>query len=160
MKFLKYFLIVSLTIFILQACEKEYSLEDAGGTAAGTLKADGFGDCLPSAVNGIYKIDSALGSNNFIEVQLNLTAAGNYVIVSDTVNGFSFKGSGNIASTGLYNVRLYGSGKPLNSGVNYFTISFGNSQCDIAVTVVTAATNIAVFTLGGSPGSCTSRRGV
>jgi hypothetical protein len=154
MKFLKALLIFVCTLFIMQSCLKEYSLEDAGGMAVGTLKSDSFGDCLPSAVTGIYKVDSTLGTNNYIDVQVNLTTAGSYSIVSDTVNGYSFKGTGSIATAGLNTVRLLGTGKPLTAEVDYFTIKFGTSTCDIPVTVVSAATNVAVFTLSGAPNTC------
>ena len=155
MKFIKNFLLFVAVIFFMTSCEKEYSLEDGALPATGTLKADTFGDCLPSSVYGIYKVDSTLGSGNFIDVQINLTVAGSYIISSDTLNGYYFRGTGSIATPGLHTVRLSGNGKPLNAGTNNFVISFSGSECYIDVTVLGAGTNIAVFTLGGSPGICT-----
>jgi len=155
MKFLKSSLFIAIAIILMLSCQKEYSLEDAGGTALGTLKSDTFGDCLPSSVNGIYKADSTLGTGNYIEVQINLTVAGSYSIVSDTINGYYFRGAGIIATPGLNTVKLLGNGKPITAGTNDFIISFGGSKCFVTVTVVGAATSIAQFTVGGSPGICT-----
>lgn len=153
MKFLKSSIVIALAILTLWSCEKEYSLEDAGGNATGTLKSDGFGDCLPSSVNGIFKKDSTLGTGNYIDVQINLTAGGSYTIISDTVNGFYFKGSGT-AAPGLRTVRLRGFGKPLVGGNNEFRIGFGGSECFITVNVLNSSATIAVFTLVGGPGVC------
>ena len=153
MKFLKSYMVIALSMFISLSCQKEYSLEDAAGTATGTLKADSFGDCLPSSVNGIFKVDSTLGTGNYIDVQLNLSTGGAFTLVSDTVNGFYFKGSGT-AAPGLRSVRLRGFGKPLTAGPNEFRIGFGGSECFITVTVLNSAATIAVFSLVGGPGLC------
>ncbi len=153
MKFLKSYTIIALSMFILLSCQKEYSLEDVGGTATGTLKSDAFGDCLPSSVNGIFKVDSTLGTGNYLDVQVNLTTAGAYSLVSDTVNGFYFKGNGS-AAIGLQTVRLRGFGKPLVAGNNEFRIGFGGSECFITVNVLNSAATIAAFTLVGGPGVC------
>ena len=154
MKFLKSFLIITATLFVALSCQKEYSLEDAAGSATGTLQKDGFGDCLPSAVNGIYKVDSTLGLQNYIDVQVNVTTAGAYTISTDTINGFSFKGFGSFNATGMNTVRLRGSGKPIAAGLNLFKVKFGNTNCRIEVSVLAAGTRVAAFTLSGAPGNC------
>ncbi len=153
MKFLNYSLVIALSMLTMLSCQKEYSVEDAGGIASGTLKSDGFGDCLPSSVNGIFKKDSTLGTGNYIDVQLNLTAGGSYNLVSDTVNGFYFKGSGS-AAPGLKTVRMRGFGKPLTAGTNEFRIKFGASECFISVNVLNSSASIASFSLVGGPGVC------
>lgn len=154
MKFLKSFLIITATLFVGLSCQKEYSLEDAAGSAAGTLQKDGFGDCLPSAVNGIYKADSTLGLQNYIDVQVNATSAGAYNISTDTVNGFSFKGFGSFNAIGMNTVRLRGNGKPRAAGFNLFTVKFGNTNCRIEVSVLAAGARVAAFTVSGAPGNC------
>ncbi len=153
MKFLKSFMVIALAMLTLWSCQKEYSVEDAGGTATGTLKSDSFGDCLPSSVSGIFKKDSTLGTGNFLDVQLNLAAGGAYTLISDTVNGYYFKGAGSVAP-GLRTVRLRGFGKPLAAGTNEFRIKFGRSECFINVTVLNTTATVALFTLVGGPGVC------
>lgn len=155
MKFLKSYLVIALSMLTILSCQKEYSLEDAGGIATGSLKSDTFGDCFPSSVNGIFKIDSTLGAGNSIDVQLNLTTGGAYTLLSDTVNGYYFKGSGS-AAAGLQTVRLRGFGKPLAAGANEFRIAFGASECFINVMVLTSSATVAQFTLAGGPGVCTA----
>ncbi len=148
MKHLKFFLIILVAVFFTLSCQKEYSLEDgAGSPAAGTLKEDSFGDCLPSAVNGIYKKDSTLGAQNYIDVQVNVTTIGSYTITSDTVSGFSFKAIGSFTAVGLNTVRLKAAGKPLAAGFYTFTIKFGISTCAIEVQVLGAGASIAAYTL-------------
>ncbi len=153
MKFLKSSLFIALSMLTILSCQKEYSVEDAGGIATGSLKSDTFGDCLPSSVNGIFKIDSTLGVGNSIDVQVNLTTGGSYTLVSDTVNGYYFKGSGS-AAAGLQTVRLRGFGKPLAAGTNEFRITFGPSECFINIMVLTSSATVAQFTLVGGPGVC------
>ena len=153
MKFLKYFLITITTIIFISACQKELSF-DVDGNAKGTLKSDVSGDCLPSIVNGIFRVDSVLNNTNFIDVQVNLTNTGTYDIKSDTINGYSFRGTGTLGIAGLNTVRLYGSGTPLIAGTDAFTIKFDSSICVVNVIVIGINTGIAVFTLEGAPGTC------
>ncbi len=153
MKFAKYLLISLTTILIISACQKELDFE-IDGLAHGTL-SNSAGDCLPSIINGIYKADSLLSNSNFVDVQVNLTATGTYDIKSDTLNGYSFRGTGTLGIIGLNTVRLYATGKPLVAGTDFFTIRFDSSSvCNISITVIGASVGAAVFTLGGSPGIC------
>lgn len=144
-------IVALLTGFI--ACQKELHF-DGSGISSGTLKKDGTGNCMPSAVTGIYKRDTTLTANNFIDVNVDVTATGTYSIATDTVNGFSFKGTGSFSVTGNNIVRLYGTGKPLAQGTSSFTVKYGTSTCVIDILVAGPATPAAVYTLEGAPGSC------
>lgn len=152
MRLIKVFLAVISVFFFLASCQKEMSLEQ--GLSEGTLKEDGTGNCLPSTVNGIFKEDSTLTASNFIEVQLNITQTGTYIIKSDTINGYSFYGGGSIEATGINTIRLYAHGKPTDPGVNQFTIRYDSSSCIIDVPVVTVGPS-GSYTLGGSGSNCT-----
>jgi len=155
MRIIKTLFVCFATLSFFLSCQKEYSEENGGGgTSIGTLKSSSTGDCLPSTVNGIFRSDVVLTSTNFIDVQADVSSLGAYRIVSDTVNGYSFKGEGIIGTAGLNSIRLYGTGKPLAAGTNTFTISYGASVCLIDVTVVGAGVTDGTFTLGGAPGSC------
>ncbi|RYF91951.1 MAG: hypothetical protein EOO03_00015 [Chitinophagaceae bacterium] len=154
MKLFRKYAVIALSLLMLASCEKEYSLENAVGTAVGSLKSDAFGDCLPSSVAGIYKADSTLGTGNYMDVQLELTTGGAYTIVTDTINGYYFKGTG-AAAAGLQTVRLRGFGKPVAAGINEFRIAFGTSECFLSVTVLNNAATVSDYTLVGSPGVCT-----
>jgi len=141
-------LIATFTAFI--SCQKQLDFE-TGGVSAGTLKKNPAGDCLPVTVNGVFKVDSVLTNNNYVDVQVDVTIAGTFNVKSDTVNGYSFSKTGSVGK-GVNTIRLYASGKPLAAGTNIFTIKYGSSICTFTI-VVNA--NPAVYSLGGSPGSCT-----
>lgn len=153
-------LIKALTLFLLAglfvvSCQKEYSEENGGGgSATGTLKADGSGECLPSSVQGIFMAGTALTATNYIDVDVDFTAAGSYLISSNTVNGYSFSGVGIATTTGIQTIRLKATGTPTAAGANTFTVTFGTSQCNIVVDVLAAGTGAAVLTLDGAPGNC------
>ncbi|GAA4748921.1 hypothetical protein GCM10023229_31950 [Flavisolibacter ginsenosidimutans] len=114
------------------------------------------GDCLPKTVSGTYTATKPLNDSNFIEVSVNVQAAGTYTIATDTVNGFSFKTTGTFSSTGTTTVRLKGTGTPAAAGTANFTVSYGATTCRIAITVVPlgAPSSQANFTLVGSGGGC------
>lgn len=139
-------------IFLLTACTKN---TDPGGESAGTLQTTATGNCTPATVHGLFKADSVLNSENYVDVLVNVSTGGSFTIKSDSVNGYSFNKTGTI-SAGLNTVRLYASGKPIATGVNYFTISYGPAVCNFSITVFGAGGGFgtALYTLGGSPGNC------
>ncbi len=156
MKMFKYLAVIMAAMVFFAGCQKELDF-DNGGTSVGTLKSTG-GNCLPSTVYGTYRKDSVLNITHYIDVQVNVTQPGTYVIATDTVSGFSFRGAGTLGNPGLNTVRLYGSGKPTAGGNMVFTVKYGTSICTVTVTVTApggGGGGIAIFTLGGAPGSCT-----
>ncbi len=156
MKFFKFLSLFVVTGFFLLSCQKELSYED--GATRGSLVKDAFGDCAAVQPSGIYKQDSALGANNFVDVQINATTTGTYDIKTDTVNGYSFRAVGVVTIPGLNSVRLIGSGKPLLAGTDVFRVRFDTSVCEINIDVALPGSGggtTAVFTLGSTAGSCT-----
>jgi hypothetical protein len=140
------------TIFFFTACTKN---EDPAGESQGILMSGITGNCTPLTVNGIFKVDSVLNSDHYVDVQVNVTFGGSFDIKSDTVNGFSFRKTGTI-SAGLNIIRLYASGKPVATGTITFTINYGISSCSFLIPVFGAGGGFgtALFTLGGAPGNC------
>jgi hypothetical protein len=139
------------------SCIKEKSIEQPiSASSLGTLKSSS-GDCLPSVSNGIFKTGIALtAASNYIEIQVLVTKTGNYLITTETVNGFSFKGEGVFTVAGLNTVRLIGSGKPLKAGISTFHFTYGSENCSIDIPVIDSNTPSAVFTLGAdATKSCT-----
>src|SRR6478672_7586356 len=111
MKLIKTLCFLLLSGLIFLSCGKELSEENGGGSgnAVGTLKADvSTGECLPSAVQGIFIAGTPLTTNNFINVTVDITAVGAYVITSNIVNGYSFTAAGVATATGLQTIRLNG----------------------------------------------------
>ncbi|MFT3979907.1 MAG: hypothetical protein QM687_05510 [Ferruginibacter sp.] len=157
MKFIKALVLLLTMGLFFWGCEKEHSIENGGasGNATGTLKSGTSGDCLPSSVQGIYMAATALTTTNYINVDVDFTSLGAYTIVTNQVNGYSFSASGVNTSLGIQTIRLNGTGTPVASGANTFTVTFGTSQCNLVVDVLPAGTGAAVYTLGGAGGTCT-----
>ena len=133
-----FILYIGLLSFIVISCQKETSFE-IGKAALGSLLSSA-GECLPKTVGGTFKAGQALGDTNYIDVTINITQIGNFTVSSDTVNGYSFKVTGNTSSTGDITVRLKGTGTPVNAGVNNFTIRFDQSTCIVPVSVASSTT--------------------
>jgi hypothetical protein len=115
-----------------------------GAAGAGTLGGAG-GACAPINVQGTYAAGIALDATNKVDVQVNVTTPGVFNITTNTVDGFSFSFSGNIAASGTQTVTLQGTGTPTTSGTKNFTVTLGTSTCTFTVNVTGAAA--AVYTL-------------
>ena len=133
------------------ACHKDPGTNNA--ISAGSLKTDSSYQCLPAIVKGEYSTDSILTSENYIDLQVQVSLAGTYSIQTEVTNGYSFKGSGTFGVMGLNTVRLYGSGTPLLAGINSFVVRYGNSLCVLDIEVMQSGRD-AVFTLAGAGGTC------
>lgn len=123
------------------------------GTAFGTLGASA-GVCTPVTTGGTFTQGVSLTSTNTATVQVTVTTFGTYTISTNTVNGVSFSKTGTFTATGLQTVILNGSGTPVSSGNQNFTVTFGSSTCNFTINFA-AGTAPATGTLGGGPGSCT-----
>lgn len=107
------------------------------------------GACTSAIVQGVYIKGTPLSAPDSVTVQVNVTTAGSYTITTNTVNGFSFSGSGIFKSTGIQKVALPGNGTPTTAGANVFIV--GTAGCSFSVPVVGPA----VYTLSGGSGACT-----
>ncbi len=149
------------SLIILLSCQKETSFEGDNTPAEGSLRSDLNGDCNPKTVNGTYTAGTALVSSvNTITCEVNVTKTGPYVILTDTINGYYFSGTGTFTSLGSNTVTLRGNGTPFSAGVNNFIVSFDSTFCDIQVTVQGSGGGggggNAAYTLvaGGTPSNC------
>jgi hypothetical protein len=156
---IKIFIINITALIIFSSCQRELFFPEVD--SAGTLKSNGTGDCLPSTLHGVYKAASAVTTDNYLEVNTDVTSAGLYNIVSDTVNGYFFSARGKFEKKGVYTVQLTCKGTPVAKGTNIFTIKYGSSICKIAIvadsTVILTGidtTLYAAYTLGGNPNDC------
>ncbi len=126
------FFFVTATIF---SCSKEYSVESGAFTKAKGSLHDNSGNCYTSTIIGSYYTGVKLTDSNYIQVQVNVTTAGNYSIASDTVNGFSFKDSGIFSTAGVQTIRLKATGTPLFNQNSDFLLSFDSTVCNVTVLV-------------------------
>lgn len=154
MKAVKYLLIVLAGLGLFVACQKEMSTESgfAGQSAKGSL-LDSTGNCKNIAINGVYIVDSTLGVDNYVTVQLNIASGGSYKILSDTQNGFSFLDSGVVAA-GVQTVRLKATGRPIQAKQTTFSVAFDTTFCNFTITVVSKTP--ATYALVTSGSSCST----
>jgi hypothetical protein len=150
MKFNRFAAAVLFVSILLSACQKELDF-GADGISSGKLLKDLSNNCQPVTINGLFKVDSVLTNNNYVDVQVDVSVKGTFDIKSDTVNGYSFSRTGSVVK-GINTIRLYASGKPIATGINIFTIKYGATTCSFAINAIT---NPAIYTLGGSPATCT-----
>lgn len=153
MRIFKQLAVVLFTVIAFGGCQKELNFD--GAISVGTLKSAVTGDCNPITVNGIFRVDSVLTNENFVDVQINVSFGGTFEVKSDTVNGFSFYKVGNVP-LGLSTVRLYPTGKPVTAGPTTFTVMYDSTVCTFTINVIANTAGGAVYTLGGSPGNCSS----
>ncbi len=118
------------------ACTKAYSYENPllGISATGTLK-DTTGNCLPITVYGTFYDGVAPGDTNYVQIEVNVAAAGAYNIKTDMQNGFQFADSGFFKTTGLNTVTLKTIGTPILNIQTTFTVSFDSTACMFSVNV-------------------------
>jgi len=79
------------------------------------------GSCMNNNVNGSYIEGSAIGPLHYVNLNAMVTTTGSWNISTDTVNGYSFKGSGIFNVTGANQVILYGTGTPSAEQTDIFT---------------------------------------
>ena len=136
-------LAIVLVTFLFIGCKKD--LGSGGGDpgsddssqlklAAGSLK-DLSGACMPIIANGKYVYNTVLDDSNYIVVPVNFISAGKYSISTDTSNGFSFQTSGITTATGVQNIILKATGKPIGAYLTTFSIAFDTSICTFSVDV-------------------------
>lgn len=121
-----------------------------GGISSGVL-GDSSGSCKPVTLAGAYATGTALTGANTVQLQVTVAKPGSYTISSNTANGISFTKSGTFTSAGVQTVTLIGSGTPVSSIKQNFTVTYGNSQCTFAINLGPSS----VYTLGGAGGNCT-----
>src|SRR5438105_8771244 len=129
----EYCLFLCFLLIIFSACKKEYSYEGGPGSS---------GYCTNIIFAGKYAVGKDLTDSNFLLVQVYIRNRGAYNIMSDTLNGFSFAGSGNITDTGIIELQLAGHGKPLKQGNSLFIVRYDSSQCQVQVAVSDTLNNV------------------
>jgi len=155
MKIIKQLFVVAVALVAFGSCQKELGLGEDGVSFGSLKKSTLSGYCTPATVTGIFRKDSTLNNDNFVDVQVNVVLSGTFDIKSDTVDGFSFRKTGDVGQ-GLNTIRLYPSGKPLAAGTFTFTIKYDSSFCTFDITVVEATAGAAIYTLENSGGNCTT----
>ncbi len=108
------------------------------GTPVADYTIGSGGSCINTTVNGTYTAGVALDGSNTVTLDATVNATGSWSITTNTVNGYSFSGSGTFATTGTVQVTLGGTGTPITAQTDNFTAtangSGGNCTFDVTVT--------------------------
>ncbi|HRH60104.1 MAG TPA: hypothetical protein PL045_06010, partial [Chitinophagaceae bacterium] len=136
----RYFSIVYMLLLLFvfaAACQKEVSKET--GTvvveADGSLQ-DSLGNCYPSVVHGTFYNGVTPGSDTaYVELTVNVAAAGTYSISTDLQNGFLFADSGFFNATGLNVIKLKPIGTPILQKSTTFSVAFDTTICGFTINV-------------------------
>ncbi|MHC0442820.1 hypothetical protein [Flavobacterium sp. 3-210] len=79
--------------------------------------------CASIASEGSYFMGIPLTASNKLTVSVNVTNIGFWSMKTNTVNGYSFSGTGTFTTTGNQTVELLATGTPTASGPNTFNLS-------------------------------------
>lgn len=101
----------------------------------------GSGQCSNVLVNGSYVAANPLTGSETIKIDVFVNKQGAYNICTDTVNGYSFSKSGVFNSTGVQAIVLNGSGTPISTGTDNFTV-----KADTGSTTCSFTINVSLFT--------------
>jgi len=136
-KFCKGDRLLLFIFLLLSGCQRTISWDFS---AKGTLK-DEAGICFPSTISGTFYNGTTPGNDTaFIEVKVNVTSPGTYIISTDVQNGLRFFDSGSFNSTGIYLVKLKPFGKPISPDPTNFTVRFDTSACSFTLDVKDSST--------------------
>lgn len=151
-----YFFICAILLFL--SCDKEKSYETPSKTTSTFTLGGSPGSCTSATLAGNFIKGAALSASNTVTIEVTVTEKGSYNITTDTLNGYYFTGAGTFLSTGVQDIVLTAKGTPAVSGTDDFTLIPGNNipGCMFSVTVLDKAPAPAVYTLSGSPSTCSS----
>ena len=137
MKRSKSLLFLAFMLFAGLSCQPELDPFPVNITSpnADYVFAGDPGDCAGIGVNGNYVEGEIMDSSNFISVKVNVLKTGSYTISTPVVNGYSFKQTGVFSITGLNEIMIYASGKPLVPGPDQFELNGDSSSCNFSISV-------------------------
>ncbi len=128
-----------------------------GGVAPGSyLVSDTPNLPAQAAASGAYTTGIPLNSGDTVEMRIKVTRPGSVFITTNSVNGFSYSGTGVYTTTGVYIITLLGSGIPQTTGTfNFYAVDSLSDTSKFNVVVSPyGGGNTAKFTLAGAPNSC------
>ncbi len=108
-------------------------------------------DCSSITSNGAFSVDNPLNAANTITIDVLVNVIETYTISTNTVNGYSFSGSGAFSSIGVNTITLTGTGTPTSAQTDNFTITFAGKSdtCNANISVVNVLPNcLAYFDAG------------
>ena len=108
-------------------------------------------DCSSITVNGAYTLGNALNKGNTITISVLVSTLEAYTFNTNTVNGYSFSGTGTFTNLGLNTITLSGTGTPLTTQTDIFTITFAGKSdtCNATVNITAIQPNCLAYLNAG-----------
>lgn len=100
-------------------------------------------NCTNAVVQGSYTAGTALNATNTVNIEVNVTRIGTYVISTLQTNGMTFLANGRFNATGIQSIILRGSGTPSTPGATAVPVSAGGTSCAFTVNVGGSSINFA-----------------
>lgn len=93
--------------------------------------------CIETNVYGVYQQRTFLNGTHMVHLEAEVTETGAWSVTTDTLNGYSFSGSGVFMGTGTHMITLHGIGAPVNVQTDQFTATASNEggTCSFSVEV-------------------------
>lgn len=119
------------------SCNFTVNVTAAAGPAVFNLVAGGTpSNCASASVKGVYVLNTALLSSNYVDITVNVTSIGSYTI-SASGGGMTFSKTGSFTVTGNQTVKLDGSATPnVATGDNVVTFAAPFASCSFNVYVL------------------------
>lgn len=115
-------------------------------------------------LNGNYNATLAMNDENYKNVSVTTTAAGDYTASTNEVNGIKFSAEGTIQSVGAGTIiKLLATGTPIDAGTFTYTVTLSGQTCSFNVTYGNPPAQLvgdAVDCVTGTPASGTYTTGV
>jgi len=121
-----------LFLTALVSCQKEPP-PPVTNTSQGILLNDN-GTCQGAQVHGFW-YDGVSSDTSYVQVNVQVTKAGPYHIITNDQDGVVFSADGNFTDTGVQNVRLKPQGLFPNYGTVQFLTVYNYSPCNISINI-------------------------
>ncbi len=107
------------------------------------------GSCPNIQVRGNYLTGATLHADDSVILPVRVTVPGTYTIQTATINGMAFAAKGTFINAGHVNVRLTGTGTPIQEGISAIPVTINSTGCSFPVNVVLDTTMYWQFTAEG-----------
>jgi hypothetical protein len=132
-------LLLCFSCLLILGCQKDPSengvIEPVDSSAVFNLA--GLDTACPAIItNGNFLEGKKLTTTESIQIEVDISKVGKWSFSSDTLNGFSFAGSGTFANTGKQLITLNATGTPAAPGSFYFSITKGSLKKFFTISVL------------------------
>lgn len=134
-------LLILLCVFclLIASCEKgtsdEIIPEPSDSLAIFDLIASDS-TCAITPIIGTFLEGKPLSGDQKIQIEVNISKTGKWSFSTDTINGFSFSGSGVFEDTGKHVITLTALGTPVTTGNINFSITRGSFKRTFSIAIV------------------------